>query len=402
MLRLTFNSLLTGMLYFSVLLSATNFIAFFKIGGLSYFHIMLFIFSTLTLLFYRRIRLLNLNGLRSYWLYILFSIIPMLVGLFSSKDNVIIVIAYSLLPLFLFVIYSNNVCLKKFQVLLALLGLSVFFVVTLGWLLRVEILPLDFLFMEARADQFELGYWGIRYTAATRNSDYIYPMIGLVISYYFIRQGNKIIINEFLSIIYILTMFASLSRAAILIGFFSMLFYHRRLFIYFFIAVALYISFGLINLFDIYAPIVYSVLDIKLESSGTFSNGERLGIISDALSASIENPFGYGIDNYNSIGYNSIGRISNTAENAYLTILVERGWFAIFFFVSSLFWMYKASLNNRTSFNYVLLPILAFYLLFNYEINGIFLSFILFFAFLDYSLHFNIGSSHGKYQGNNK
>ena len=47
-------------------------------------------------------------------------------------------------------------------------------VTTIGWLLRLEIIPVD-TFFDVIDSEFDIGYWGLRYTDSTRNNDYLYP-----------------------------------------------------------------------------------------------------------------------------------------------------------------------------------------------------------------------------------
>jgi hypothetical protein len=115
-----------------------------------------------------------------------------------------------------------------------------------------------------------------------------------------------------------------------------------------------------------------------------FSNEERLIVIKEALEFALINPLGSGICNYNTIyDKNYRGRVSNSAENAYLTILVERGWLAFLFLIYFLFISLKRSyLNKEISLNKFLLPFLFIYFLFNYELNNIFGTFIFYLVFL--------------------
>jgi hypothetical protein len=85
------------------------------------------------------------------------------------------------------------------------------------------------------------------------------------------------------------------------------------------------------------------------------------------------NPFGAGIDNFNLKGFDT-----KSAENAYLTILLERGLFPFIFFMLFIYMCLASSLTHNNN-SYIWVITLLLYFLFNYELNNIFGNFLLLF-----------------------
>lgn len=102
-----------------------------------------------------------------------------------------------------------------------------------------------------------------------------------------------------------------------------------------------------------------------------FSNGARWRILQGAIEHMIINPIGYGIQNYGVIS--DIG--GGSAENAYLTLMIERGWIAGISFIC--FMISALRQSAARSLDFYLASTLVIYFLFNYE----FTSFVCVFLF---------------------
>jgi len=342
-----------------------------------------------------RVTVPNLRPVKYYGVYLISSLLSVFIGILHNQQEVLLVYFYSLMPFILFLTTYRYIDMSKFKYLLFSLSISIFLITLLGWTIRWEIIPFDYLFDQAKGSEFSLKYWGIRYEISTRNGDYLYPLFGLALSLYFTKRKFFIYLNIFLTIFYIVTLFASLSRAATLMGIISLIFFiHNRKIVYFLI-VLLIATFGFENFSELYLTynfdkILSSIFTIE-NISHQFSNEDRIDIIIKALLASIYNPLGYGINNYSEIYavMDYSGRVSNSAENAFLTILVERGLISFIFFCLAIFSMYKDSFRSfeHANFNKIILFFWVFYLFFNYELNGVFFNFILYFIFLGHHLH---------------
>ena len=97
----------------------------------------------------------------------------------------------------------------------------------------------------------------------------------------------------------------------------------------------------------------------------------------DAIKATLVNPIGYGIENFS-----MTSRINGgSAENAYLTLMVERGWIATFFFISFLWKKWRrlsSAVDRELTINFYLIPAITVYFLFNYEFTSYMCVFIFF------------------------
>jgi hypothetical protein len=373
-----------------LLFSGFNYLPLFKISGIPIFQSLIVICILLSFLLNRDHLLTNVKECRNYIWYLLTSLPSLIIGIYFEAENSLLVYIYALFPYLLFITTGNKMNKEFYLKLLSVFFVSMFLICIFGWLIRLSILPQDIIF-EVFDAEFEFGYWGIGYLESTRNHDYLYPLIGLSITlYFFLLKRNKLLYLTF-CIFFIITLIASLSRGAIIISFLGIILLlksssnnvRKTVFLVSFSLIAFNFSLIKQQYDERYQLIINSIFTTNSISSN-FSNESRLTIIQDALESSIISPFGYGINNYYSI-YNSnfIGHISYTAENAYLTILVERGWLAFFYFISFFFFSIKNSwISSEINLNKILLPFLTIYYLFNYELNNVFATFVFYFVFL--------------------
>lgn len=374
----------------TMLFAGLNFLPQFKISGTPIFQLLLIICVLIVVLVYKVKPMPKIQEIKYYYWYLLSSIPALFVGLFSEVEDAFLVYIYTLLPFLLFVTTFDKIDKQFYHKLLGLLSLSMAFITIIGWLLRLSFLPLN-IFFDVIDSEFELGYWGIRYTGSTRNNDYLYPLVGLAISMYFFVLKKYKLINLLLIIFFATTLISSLSRAAIIISILSIVQLLRlstkQLRIGVFFVLFLIISFNfsfIMKQYDAKFNLILNSIFKTKDTETQFSNGIRLVIINDALGSSLVNPLGYGICNYSSIYEgNNREHISNSSENAYLTILVERGWLPFIFFMCSLFFSLKKGIKSEVvNLNMFLLPFLFIYFLFNYELNNVFGTFIFYMVFL--------------------
>lgn len=389
-----FSSISYYALILTLLMSGLNFLPQFKIGSVPGFQIIL-LFTVI--IFYLKSRSFNiprLQAVKLYSSYLVFSFIALVIAI-PFNLTAPLTYLYTLLPFLLFIFSYQILNRVKFDKLLFWLNISMLGITIIGWMIRIGFIDYRSIYEDILSAEFLLGYWGIRYLESTRNSDYLYPLIGLIISMYFFLKYKKNT-NLILIILYCLTLIASLSRAAIVISALAFL-----ILIYQSSAKAKFKLIGIIGILvilnydtimNMFSDQYYSILSSIFTSESTeskFSNEDRLQVIVYALESAIINPFGYGIDNYSAIYsvFNIKDRVSNSAENAFLTILIERGWFALITFL--LFWktlFVMAYRNNNMTLNKIALPLLLIYFFFNYELNNIFGCFIFYVLLVDYYL----------------
>lgn len=367
-----------------------NFLPQFRLIGIPYFQLLI-VFCILIGLFFLKIKTdFAIAEIKYYSWCLLASIPAFFIGLLLEIENSFLVYLYALFPYLLFIATIDLIDKYLYHKLLAILLISMVLVTTIGWLLRLEIIPVD-TFFDVIDSEFDVGYWGLRYTDSTRNNDYLYPLIGLPISMYFYVLKKYKILNITLIFFFIITLISSLSRAALIISCLSIVQLIRLsttqlragVIVVLFLVVSFNFNF-IMNEYDAkYNLIINSIFKLK-DTDSNFSNEARLIIIEDALESSITNPFGYGLCNYSSIYEgNYREHISNSSENAYLTILVERGWLAFIFFINFLYYSFKTSVkSDEINLNKFLIPFLLIYFLFNYELNNVFGNFIFYLVFL--------------------
>ncbi len=376
---------------FTVFLSTLNFLPFLYISEIPLFH---FLLSTNLVLFILSNKFLikKLNLTIYGPLFLLSSFPAFVLGLSYG-------VGFSYLYFLLSVLLVScllKINLETFDSLLSVLLFSCLFIVSIGWGIRFGIIDLTFASGTAKESEYLLGYWGIRYSESTRNADYIYPLVGLCISLYFLLKVKENLMLLFFSL-FLVSLIASLSRAALIIALLYLciifIFMNRknRLFIIFLLVIMIGYNFELFyKLYDsVYFEILNSILTTK-STDTRFSNAGRLLILYDAIYAAIHNPIGYGVDNYNLI-YKTFDfgpRLSNSSENAFITILVERGWIPFIAFLAIFYFNFKKAISyyltyKIISFNFIFLPALFIYFAFNYELNSIFPNFLFMFVFIE-------------------
>jgi hypothetical protein len=337
----------------------------------------------------------NEIGIKYYSYFLWASLFPLVIGI-SSSPTAFLVYLYSIFPLMLFTLTYKSISIELFHRMLKVMNMSMLGVTILGWLLLLGVVDYAYIYNNNMQPEFNIGYWGIRYTESTRNSDYLYPLIGLAISTYFNINQKKNIFYSILIFIFIVSLLASLSRGAIVISVvlilinFSLSTKIQKIQSILIVTFLVLMNYGyIVDMFDSkYNAIIYSMSSFE-STEGRFSNTGRMNILANSFLASIYNPVGYGINNYSSIYdiYNLDTRISNSAENAYVTILVERGWLSFIFFLMAFYKFFKrAYIASHITLNKILLPMLAIYFLFNYELNTVLACFIFYIVFLDYHL----------------
>ncbi len=344
----------------------------------------------------------RLNGVQYYKYYLIFSLVPLLIGILFNT-NALIIYIYGFFPFILFLFTYKNMKRIFFNKILIVVNISMLLITIIGWFTRLGIVPLDFFYRKASVSQYQLGYWGIRYTVATRNGDYIYPLVGLAISSYLFLLKSKNLLHSILYLIlifiYALTLIASLSRAAIIIALFCLIYIfilskkkQRIIIIFSLFLIAMFDYKFIIRLLDFrYMTIIKSFFLNPFKYNNHFSNYDRVQIFKDGILSSILNPIGYGIGNYKSIyhiweihrNFNS----NKTSEDNFLTILVERGWVVFLFYILMFISILKKTFNSsKITFNKIFLPLLIIYFLFNYELHNIFVNMLFYIILMDYYL----------------
>jgi O-antigen ligase len=132
-----------------------------------------------------------------------------------------------------------------------------------------------------------------------------------------------------------------------------------------------------------YEVIVDRMQSIVDDSDPSVSNRDRLDLAKDAVAGILRHPVGVGVGN----SAFALGRpihLDGHAENAWLTIGLEGGWLALAAFSLLFFWLFLsirstvpgqvAPPNDLSSAIGVALVVAIFsYLMFNYELNSLFL-----------------------------
>lgn len=373
----------------SMFFAGFNYLPHFKISGVPIFQISVAV-SILVAFLYKVNTLPNILEVKYYSWYLISSVPSLFIGVYHEGFLSLLVYCYTLFPFLLFRVTFDKIDKDFYHKLLFILCLSMMLVTIVGWLLRLSILPIN-TFFDVLDSEFLLGYWGIGYGESTRNHDYVYPLVGLAISLYFFTNKKAKTINLILILFFIITLIASLSRAAIIISIISIILLLRSttkkvrfgVLSVFILVIFLNLNFIINEYENRFALIINSIFSTT-NAGGQFSNESRMQIMKDALEASIVNPIGYGINNYSSI-YSSdySGHISKSGENAYLTILVERGWLAfILFLLIFINGVKKIFTKKIVDLNSFLVPFLAIYFLFNYELSNAFTCFIFYIIFL--------------------
>jgi hypothetical protein len=257
-------------------------------------------------------------------------------------------------------------------------------------LIRLNYIPIN-IFFNVKIKEYLLGYWGIKYQTSTRNHDTIYPIVGLAFSFLFYKRSKKYIFL-LLCLFFIITLISSLSRGALIISiiFSFILLYKelkiRNIFFILFLFFTIFIFYNLSNFiyWDVINDNLLSIFETKNQNS-RFSNEDRLLIAKKAIYSSLFNPIGYGIENYSTIYESNINK-SFTAENAFLTILVERGWLAFIFYI---FYFFSILKLNKLKYHNLINYFLFVFLLFNYELNNLFINMLFFFVMINLNVFDN-------------
>lgn len=371
------------LIFFFFLLSGFARVSYTKIYG-----IQLFVIIAIVYIVYKRIfnntRVIKLGnyevGALEYKKFILWSIPALGIGLYYNQTDALYFYAYTVIPYILYQ-YTKNVN-YNFNKCLLFAEISVLIVISLGWAIFWGLLPINFLFNEVTEAEYELGYWGISYLESSRNHDYMYPLLCAAISIYLFKNSTSIIKKGAQLIIFgicEITLLASLARGGMIasIIYFIMMvkgLSKKERTVFFSCLFVLTILFGGIvkdRMGSIFENIFLSIFGLTKTNQygGGFSNDIRKKIYEDAIIAGLLNPIGYGIQNFGITSKYGGG----SAENAYLTVLVERGWFACVFFVSFLWKKWQQAVHSelrQKSLNYYLLPAIATYFLFNYEFTS--------------------------------
>lgn len=381
--RITAKNTLIPLFYLLSILCGFSFANFAKIYGYPLFQLLFLIIPFVGVFFIRNI-ILERGEIWYFWY-----LIASLLAFFISSINSLfpwITFTYALLPLMAFIVFTQVLDIRVYNYGMRLILASVTIITVLGWSIFFNLIDRDFVTNFTNEGEFGIGYWGIRYETSTRNADYLYPLLGLCLSsYQYLKKPSFLYI--ILIIFFSFTLLASQSRGAILItalllGFVlfqknSKSLFAMLAFISFIVIWYVEINFELISL---YTDIIISFFDAN--TSRNYSNSERIYIYTESIKNGFEYPFGVGLDNFGSSMSNSLTPDTNSGENAYLTIFVERGFLGL---ISFLLFMIITTVDTfRASFNLntLLLPSMWLYLFFNYELNTIFANFILFIIML--------------------
>jgi hypothetical protein len=345
-----------------------------------------------------------LRGLRGFVLRDNVSLMSMSFVLLSIPSYLLSVYFNSTLislPFFYFVIFyatlllNNNNLDEDFIVsLFKYVLFSAFLITIYGWLIRVGFVAIGSSGDDAINAEMLLGYWGIRYEPSTRNSDFLYPLLGSAIALFSYMKTKKL--GYLMLIVFFnFTMIMSLSRAALIIALLSFLFtflssskLSKLLSLIFSVVLIAFNYEFLTPYYDVFSSIFASIFSFE-SPIFKYSNSERMDIASLGLHAAIFNPVGYGVENYKII-YDIFGSemsAKSSGENAFLTILVERGWGALVSIILLLVFAFKNAFKvykkyGISDFNLMICPYLLVFMIFNYELNGIYLNYIFFLILL--------------------
>jgi hypothetical protein len=245
-----------------------------------------------------------------------------------------------------------------------------------------------------------LGYWGIRYMPATRNSDVLYPLLGMICGIWWLMVGvglRQKLLGLLLGGACTIAVVLSYSRGAWLAAFvgIAVLLLVARVSAVGITAILLGfmviagVGFGVatelsnllnMDLADGLSARVTSIWNPSADS--TSSNDIRADILMASIAASFQYPLGVGAGNYRYfINDPELGN----AENALFTVLGEAGWFGaialawiiyrlLFASFSAIAWHAEAGASRVES---RLIPASGLavtslvYFQFNHELNGI-------------------------------
>ena len=309
----------------------------------------------------------------TYFLYVITSIPSLLLGLFEVGLSSFYVFVYS--SVVIIVSLAMSFSKVRLKIILWLLFVVLTILTILGWVFRIGILDPSIVFEAAESSELLVGYWGIRYSPSTRNADYFYPLFAVLLANILI---TKTTVRNFVTLIFLGTVVLSLSRAglisSILIG---IVFWKEQGVIRGFINIVLPLLFVVFLGIkaEIIGPetldVIVDIFNSILEVGSRFSNNDRKEILFYTLREIVLHPFGTGIDNFHLPGLNTA-----SAENAFFTVLLERGWVSGFLFMSVLLRMISIEKIWKSKVALTMM-ITAIYLTFNYELNNLSMSVML-------------------------
>lgn len=336
------------------------------------------------------------SGIDYYCKFLLWSMPALGIGLYFGNYDAIYFYLYTCLS-FLLLKYTSNLRYNLNKVLYSL-EISLLCVIILGWLIYLSILPYNYLYPDVRESEFNIGYWGISYLGSSRNHDYMYPLACGAISLFLFKNSGNLLTKYFQLFIFLfceVTLLVTLARGGMIVSMIFMYFFIKGLskkekqasLIIIGITIVIFFNQIVDQINEIWGNIFLSIFGITKEThtGSNFSNASRKDIYLNAITYIVMNPIGYGIQNYRIIS--DVG--GGSAENAYLTVFVERGWLAGLFFIKFLIYKWIAVWRNEyreNKLNFYLVPAVSIYFLFNYEFTA-FMCIILFYLIMisDYS-----------------
>lgn len=245
-----------------------------------------------------------------------------------------------------------------------------------------------------------LGYWGIRYLPSTRNSDVLYPVVSSLVAsglYMFSRVRLIRILLMFIIIASFLAVILSLSRSgwiALSIGYIGLLWFTRpqnvtirrrgkAIGVIVLVCIIVATWFRFYGASTHYELVVDRMQSIVNGSDPGVSNRERLELAQDAVAGILRYPAGVGVGN-NAFALGRAIHWDGHAENAWLALGLEGGWLAIVAFSMILLGLVlsiqpipsgRVTAYDGVSYaiGMALLVAIFSYLMFNYELNSLFL-----------------------------
>lgn len=236
-----------------------------------------------------------------------------------------------------------------------------------------------FSFTGGIASEHAIGYWGIRYLPATRNSDVLYPLALSALSLNgFVKSRTYVkVLFAALFVLGASSVMLSLSRGAwfALAGVFAVVIgaFGRK-----YVLIALFtLPIFCLAAWSITPEIFVDLIVERALTLGTMgdsrvSNVDRLIVAKDSLVALVQYPFGVGFGNMGWAVFRDGAPLWNS-ENAWLTIGVEGGWVALLLFLYLTFAQIVRAAKAPTSVGGLLTVSIFVYLIFNYELNSAFM-----------------------------
>lgn len=222
-----------------------------------------------------------------------------------------------------------------------------------------------------------IGYWGIRYLPATRNSDVLYPLALSTLSLFGLNRykGFAKLLCASLFILGASAVALSLARGGWLALAWAGLIMSRggkRIVISLSVLSLIYIGFSL------YAgDLIVNLLVDRFSTFGglddsSVSNLDRLILISDSVKSIFLYPFGVGFGNMGWV-VSRFGVPLWNSENGWLTVAVEGGWASLIVLMSLTGSLIRKAIRAPYSLGGLLTSSTLVYLIFNYELNSAFM-----------------------------